>query len=460
MRKIKLEYLAKLSQQAIIKAQYKRNTTSLFNSDIIKTAIKSLNKKKNKFALLNLCVGKINPAIAYLERCKKKNDAIRLTYLFNPQAALDFFGKLTPTDNDKIIITEIHLYNKDTKTAFEYIENIDISKLNHYNKAKHQYLMSEFDIQEGDLSAAAANCMNAINLFRKHKYIYEEAEAYFKLGTIYRISAMSDVAEIMFDTALKIFTNLKFEKRIAETYGNLAMLMVMENRIEQADEYFENALEIFSKIDDKNSIVDIINQKALSALIEKEYNTAENLCKDSFEANHNYLQGEAFCSEIMSHIYSANKKWKDAISHAEKSICLYENCNNIPAILESKFLKANALFETGDMTESEKLLRDIVEISNNNTSCFHTANAYNLLGLIFLKQKNLSRAKTLFQKSVDYENKNNRIDGIAISYANIALIEAKTGNREQATKTINTAIECAKTFGESDLSKLLENLSL
>ena len=63
-------------------------------------------------------------------------------------------------------------------------------------------------------------------------------------------------------------------------------------------------------------------------------------------------------------------------------------------------------------------------------------------------------------ESLDCELRSNRAGGIAIDYANIALLEYKRGQTEQAVKTVETALEYAKAFGEGELySQLKKQLS-
>ena len=51
--------------------------------------------------------------------------------------------------------------------------------------------------------------------------LFEEAETYFSLGTIYRISGIYDTAELMYRTALNIYADLFSNKCEAETLGTL-----------------------------------------------------------------------------------------------------------------------------------------------------------------------------------------------------------------------------------------------
>ena len=69
----------------------------------------------------------------------------------------------------------------------------------------------------------------------------------------------------------------------------------------------------------------------------------------------------------------------------------------------------------------------------------------------------MRRAKGLFQQSLDMEQINNRLGGIATDYANIGLIEFRKGNLEQAKKTLKTALDYAEANQEEELIRLLKN---
>ena len=134
---------------------------------------------------------------------------------------------------------------------------------------------------------------------------------------------------------------------------------------------------------------------------------------------------------------------------------LYRQSNNFSACFEMMYLMALALFEQRKLAEAEKVLREIVSLSKKHNSNFHTANAYNLLGLIYLQKQDLRRAKGLFQQSLDLEQVNNRLGGIATDYVNIGTVELTRGNREQAHKTLKTALEYAEASEDEELIALL-----
>ena len=78
-----------------------------------------------------------------------------------------------------------------------------------------------------------------------------------------------------------------------------------------------------------------------------------------------------------------------------------------------------------------------------------------MLGLIYLKKHDIKRAKGLFQQSLDLEQVNNRLSGIATDYANMGLIEVYAGNKEQAIKTFQTALDYAKANQDDELIKII-----
>ena len=75
-----------------------------------------------------------------------------------------------------------------------------------------------------------------------------------------------------------------------------------------------------------------------------------------------------------------------------------------------------------------------------------------------MQKNNLPRAKGLFEKAVLLEEHNNRLNGAAIDYVNIALIEKKCGNQEQAKKTLKLALEYAEGFDDEKLSTQIKNM--
>ena len=313
-------------------------------------------------------------------------------------------------------------------------------------------------LNEGDLLSATEKSSAAAQIFNRLNFIYEEAEAYLLLGTVYRVSAVFDVADFMLRTARKIFCLLGARGKEAECLGTLGMLTATQKRFDEAFDFFDQAEDIYARIGRKTGEADIVNQKALTRLLQGDMTTA---LKEVVRALHQHraqqnLRGEAFALEIRAYINRAEKNWTAVRQNARQAAKLHDKLQNLPATLEMRFLQAEALFAREMLEQAEKLLREIIAADKKQRSCFQVANSYNLLGLIYLLRHDLKRARALFAQSLACEIQNDRSLGALIDYANMANIESKSGHFAQAQKYLQLAINQARSLDEKELQNLLE----
>lgn len=313
-------------------------------------------------------------------------------------------------------------------------------------------------LKEADFLGASEKSSAAAKLFEQLRFGYEEAEAYFVLGTVYRVSAVFDVADMMLKTAQKIFHHLNAKVREAECLGNLGMLMTAQNRFEEAYVFFEKAAAKYEKNNNIIGKAEVENQAALTLLLEGEYQEALQKATEVFKTHQLFgnLQGMAFSQEIICYLHRAQNQWAKAKLFAEKAAKLHKICDNTASFLEMRFVAAEALFESNQPQKSEKILREIIAHNGKNPSCFQVANSYNLLGLIYMNQQDFKRAETLFQQSLACEIQNDRSLGALIDYANIAQAFNRRGNLQQEQKYLKMALDYAQDLQEKELSALLE----
>ncbi len=347
-------------------------------------------------------------------------------------------------------------------TARDLLEQVKTSGLPRFVKAKKLFLEASFALEEGDLMAASEDCAQATVLFRKEKAFYEVAEAHLLMGTIYRVSALYDVAQIMFKTAADIFEQFGASHRKAEAIGNRGMLTAAQELFDDAEAYFLEAENIYASLQQKISQSEIINQRALTFLAAGNYKKAAELIKEARFGGkgRQYDVFAGFNYELESRILSSQKKWKQSFAAAESALNFYKKTKNIPGQLETLMLQAQAAFEMKRNRQAESFARQAIALSEKHPSCFHVANAYSLLGLIFLQQGDLSRAKTFFMQSLSQETRNDRRNGMAIDCANLALLEKLSGHKTEADDFAQKALEYAQAFGEDELYQLLKNKCL
>lgn len=360
----------------------------------------------------------------------------------------------TPARVNKLARAEIALIDADMARFAKLVAGI--KPQNSTEQARLVYLQAAQALFDGDLQTAADLAADAIRRFRKLDFVYEEAQAYLLSGSIYRVSAVTDTAEFMLRTAAQLFASINAAAKQAEVMANLGMLMVMQERFDEAEEYFENAQKLFAAAQDENGQAEIINQQALTALIRADYTKAIKLAAQArsiFEKRRNF-RGNALSLDIAAQAAAAQNNWKKAESQAKMAQRFYQKTKNLPAEQEMTLLRARALLEKGQTEAAEKKLRKI--INQKQPSCFHVANAYNLLGIIYLQQGDLRRAEGLFQQSLSAEVQNERWAGAAVDCANIALTAYRRGHKENGDKNRKLALQYAKEAGAENLVKMLE----
>lgn len=455
-RRLRRDYYGKIITRSLL-AKASAANGIFISGPLRRLAGRLLNSSsaKAKQQLSKLCTGQTD---GISDPIRHPAETAALSALTSPQRALLILEK-KPAVGDILLLTAWIYFNAgDAETAESFREKAHGLKLPRFYKGLDDYLQAASALREGDLLTASERASQALSLLRREGAAYEAAKAYFLLGTIYRISAVSDVAQLMLTEAADIFLLLGADKDAAETIGSRGMLMAAENRREEAAADFEKALELFRHCACPTGEADILNQQALTALMYGEPAEAEQLARQAqtLQKAAGKSDGRGLSAEIISRAAAENKDWKTAIEYAVFAQQNYQTAGNQPGLLEALLLQARAYLETGNDGQAEKLLRSLIEKAQRRSSCFHVANAYNLLGIIYLKQGDLQRAKGLFQQSLNHESSNNRTDGMAIDYANLALIEYCLGQREQGDKTVATALEYARAFGETELSQLLE----
>lgn len=462
--KLKLDHFSKLAIKNIIHEQVAYGNLALIPPQAIKKAVKILLGSSGygaKRALFCLCLGKSEKAEKFLEK-KHQETALMLQASRLPNEAIKGLEWLICQKKMRDIallgLVELYDIRGNWGKIKRYLPEINEAKLNKHGRARKAIIQAGQDLYEGDLQMASLNCSQAIKTFRKYNDLYNEGNAYLLLGTIYRISALEDISYLMLDAARKIFQKIKAESKEAEAFGNLGMLMVMQSRFGEAKSYFEQACTINKKIKYHKGEAEIINQQALTAVLQKEFGLAKTLLAEALTLHQELKnkEGIAFNSEISAHLAAELKQWDEVKAKSEVAQKYYKGSTNKAALLEVSYLEAKAEFELGNLSQSEKKLRQIIAIDRKNQSCFQVANAYSLLGLIFMQRGELKRAKGLFQQSLENETRCGRLEGMTSDYANIAAIEWKDGKKEQALKNIHAAIENAQNMEQEELMKPLQ----
>lgn len=457
--KLARDHYFKLSSKSLIFHQQKVAPSAYFCSFALHRTLKFLlffPFKKNKKILLNLALGKIPAALMFLHKKRLFLEEASLMALYHPEKALHLLETLDtlPARIERAaLLFELGQKNQ----ASDLLDNLDLKKLPRYFRAKAAYYSAQFSLSDADMENASQKAALSASLFKKSFAFVEEGYAYLLLATIFRVSAVEDVSHLMFRQAVKLFHQFHHPAGEADAFGGLGMLWTMRENFDDALAYFQKSLEINQSCQRHTAEAFVLTQKALALLLQKNYDEALACARMALDIHtkSGNNKGQAFAHQVSAYVYVEQQLWSQALPEALDAARLYQHEGDISAILDSLYLTARIQFELQSFSLAEKTLRSLLKQGENSSGCFHLANAYSLLGLIFLQKNNLARAKALFLKSASLEQKNERFSGAATDYANIGLIETKLGHISQALKTYETALTYASAFEETTLSELI-----
>lgn len=425
-------------------------------------AVKAAVKCRQESALEALAAGDFNRA-AELLRQKQPVIAAALGVFKHPKTALKSLAKICKNHpNDMQAqgwLAVAHGMAGDKNKAALLWSGIKEQKLPAYLRGHYHIYIAESALRNGDLELASKQFYQAAVRFGHCKAYHDEAAVYLKLGTIYRICFVFDTAESWFRSALEIYQKLGHDRGEALTTANMGMLMTGQERFDEALDFFAKAEALYAPFEALSEMAYIKNHIALTHILQKDYRAAQKSLNEALKlfAADNDLNGMAFGYELKADNDWQQQHFAATVKWAKKAADLYRQCGNTTGLLESRYLQAQALLRAGDDTQAEEILRQIIDHGKKDCGGFYLANAYNLLGIIFMRRKDLRRAKGLFRQSLELEQRGSRTAALAADYANIGLNELCCGRRDDAGKNLQTALELAESCGDEDLCRCLRH---
>ncbi|MBQ8672063.1 MAG: tetratricopeptide repeat protein [Alphaproteobacteria bacterium] len=457
----RLKYLQKLVILNVLRRQQKNEYPQIFSSAILKRCTTLLYVHfgaKYRLALTNLVGGRIEKAVKLI---KKQDNYLALLLMAHTNTAKAY--KTIARQKKKFLQHPQYgvYYPLMAHTLFdltEYMQSVEFlaqKKLSFKAGAYFNYISAFAYLSDGDMLSASHNASEALKQFRKLRYSPEEAQTYLLLAEIYRVSCVNDIARTMLASALKIYQQLDLKQNLAKTIAAHGMLMLFENRPTEAEQKYTHALSIAPTTSLK---ADINNQQSLLFLTQNRLKEANKYAATALNT-HQILcntHQKAFSLQLLAQTAFRQKYYNKTLNLSKQAAKLYLTQGNYSAYAESLYLGAEALYKQKKFSDAEKILRKIIELTKYQHHNFHTANAYSLLGLIYLHSGDLQRAKVLLQQSIGLEQNHNRCSGLVADYVNLALIEDLSGNSNQAKENMQIALEYAKQTQDEELIKLIE----
>ena len=303
-----------------------------FASEVIRNAVKIAIKYRQKDIISFLLDGQIIKAAKIIKKHNTLWATLMLAFL-NPREAaqkLQIMLKKNPQNSQLSAYLALLFEAMGEKTKIQLAwDNVNEKKLSPYLRAFYWLNIAEIALKNGDLEFATKQFYKAASLLNKTGAFFEEADIYIKLGTIYRICFIDDVAETLFLSALKTFKLLKYQNGIAKVYANLGMLMIGEERFNEAENYLLKSLDIYDTNKLMINIAEIYNQLALLFILQKKFTEATKYLNKAktIHTKENNTNGIAFSLELFANNLWEQDKYSEVIKKANSAIKLYKKCN-------------------------------------------------------------------------------------------------------------------------------------
>ena len=238
---IRFKHLCKITKLNIRRRQQKM-TASFYADVIVQKCVMELffsrSKKANR-ALAELTFGKTKAAESVLAE-KYPILALFLRAHSDIKSAYSQLNKHKKMWKSNKLYAVLFALMQTEFFAYEEvrgrIKNLNPKKLHGAEKAYYNLVSAYVYIFDADMLSASANASAALKYFQKHDMPIEEAKTYLLLGEIYRITYVSDVAQTMMESALKIYEKSRLNLFAGKAKAMLGMLFVSANRLDEAQD--------------------------------------------------------------------------------------------------------------------------------------------------------------------------------------------------------------------------------
>lgn len=298
--------------------------------------------------------------------------------------------------------------------------------------------LAMISLHQGNLAESERLLTMALAVFEKTKNDYEYALAANRLGMVYRLAGAFESAEEAHYRAKGLAERHGWSFVLAETLGNLGMVYEGKDRFEVALENHFSALDLYLK-DDRHIFEAACQRRQIGLCFlrwGKRQEALEELNKalEAFKGQKNYL----FQSRILNSIAlarQAEQNMKPALDAARLALEAAVLSGDELEIAEERLLYARLKMESDiEDSEIEGLLFQALDCFKQKNKKMENANTAAMIGLYYLRRRELEKAESFFKDSLHIEEMLHRSLGMASDYGNLGLIAQKKGDKARAAE--------------------------
>lgn len=310
------------------------------------------------------------------------------------------------------------------------------------DKAEKFYIKAINEAQKAKLKNidVADTYRNLAKLFEE-KFLYEEAEEYFKLalsmkqellgmnnpdvaaimndlGSLYDKQSKYKEAEGFFNRAVNIYEKYgKLPENLVAVLNNLGFMYFSQGRFEKAEKVQKHSLDIYKKcLNKKDSrTANMVLNLALTYSLQGKNKEAEELCRQSIPNYEEILTGKvnndpeiAIIINKLSFIFLKQQKFDQAEQLQKQSLSINKSVPglNHPNLIRDYLSLGNIYYAQNKNKEAEEFYKQALIVYENceKSSSFNDpqlkAAIYSNLGDLYFEQKKYKDARIFYKKTL------------------------------------------------------------
>jgi signal transduction histidine kinase/tetratricopeptide (TPR) repeat protein len=303
------------------------------------------------------------------------------------------------------------LSKKDVSQSYKYVQNaMSISEtlknplfIALCNQKKAEILISDGKYDD------ALPCLNqSLIYFEKNKKSLDQADIYFKLGTIAKYKRENIKAKEFYEKSLEIFKKLDREDLIISTEDNLSSIYGLMGQPKKAIEIKNKIINYYTKKNLKQELAQTYGGKSRYHFLAGETSEAVECLLKALKINEEIgdLRSQLFNYQNLAVIHGEINNPEKAIEYAEKGLKINQTVKNkkLETGLNNAICVAYA--KMSNHTKAIECYTKVIQDFESANNYVAAAENYGLLAGHLLQEKQFSKAYYTYKGLLDYYEKN------------------------------------------------------
>jgi len=261
-------------------------------------------------------------------------------------------------------------------------------------KANAFFILGSIHLKNGVTDSSVLYCIDAVNLYSKHKEDKKLAESLIILGTVYDYQAKNKEALVIYSKAHKLFEKLNDTNGVARTLNNLGIMYYSQGDTVTGVEFLERCLVINQQIGNYEEVIWNVNNLGNIYMKMNNYPKALKMFKKALSIDDKVENkgGLAYTLKSIGNYYIAMGMPDSALYYHKKDLELYTKLKGESGIALSNTNIGRAYLLKGNYQLAKQYGETAYEITKNLNLAIRSHEVSELLKDVYPKTGEYKKA--------------------------------------------------------------------